>query len=264
VTQAERLTPKQERDLVIAAERGDVLARRRLVETFMPSIAALARQFSAGRVDRQDLLQEGVAALLFAARRYDSRRGTPFWAYASFWVRKSMQELVADLARPVALSDRAVRELAQVKRARAAHAQAHGAEPTIDELSRATGFTPAQVDNLLATERLPRGIEEPAGVDGDATFGDGIADPTAELDYEHVLDDIEFGEVEDLTVQLDEREREVLRAHYGLGQPAQTLGEIGSSLGVSSERARQLEAHALKTLRDALALPAPRLTGTTK
>ena len=228
----------------------------------MPSIAALARQFPTGRVDREDLLQEGVAGLLFAASRYDTRLETPFWAYASFWVRKSMQELVADLARPVALSDRAVRELAKVKKARAAFTQAHGTDPSAAELSRATGFTPAQVDNLLATELSPRAMEEPLTADGDVMFGDGISDPTAEQAYDHVLDDIEFGEIADLTEGLDERERDILRAHYGLGRPAQTLGEIGSSLGVTAERARQIEAHALKSLRDALVSPAPRLIGT--
>jgi RNA polymerase primary sigma factor len=263
VNQAERLTPEQERDLVVAAERGDAGARRKLVEAFMPSIAGVARRFPTGRVDREDLMQEGIAALLFAARRYDTRRGTPFWAYASFWVRKSMQELVADLARPVALSDRAVRELAEVKKARAEHTQAHGAEPTVDELTSATGFTRTQVDTLLAAELVPRGMAEPVSGDGDsyATVGDAMADPTAEQAFDQVLDDIEFGEIADLTDHLDERERAVLRAHYGLGQSAHTLGEIGTSMGVSAERARQLEAHALKTLRDTLAIPAAGLIG---
>src|SRR5204862_1447510 len=127
-----------------------------LVEAFLPAIGDLARSFKDSRVEHLELLQEGVAGLLVAARRYDTTLGTPFWAYASFWVRKSMQELVADLARPVALSDRAVRELAQVKKARAAYLQSHAADPTVGELSAATGFTQAQIDNLLATELSPR------------------------------------------------------------------------------------------------------------
>jgi RNA polymerase sigma factor (sigma-70 family) len=251
------MTRLQERDLVIAAEAGDPDARRRLVETFLPSIGAVARRFSRGRVDRQDLIQEGVAALLFAARRYDTSLDTPFWAYASFWVRKAMQELVADLAGPVALSDRAVRDLARVKAARAEFVQAHAAEPTTTQLSRATGFTRTQLDNLLSTDLAPRAMEEPLGAEGEssATVGDSISDPQAERDYEHVLDMIEIGEVSDLTDHLEERERAVIRAHYGLDRPAQTLGEIGSSLGLTAERARQIEAHALQTLRDSLASP---------
>ncbi len=131
------------------------------------------------RVERLELLQEGVAGLLVAARRYDGTLNTPFWAYASFWVRKAMQELVAELTRPVALSDRAVRELAQVRRARSEHLRLHAAEPSTDELSRATGLTTAQLERLQATERTPRSTQEGL-TDGDeaaATLGDTIVDP---------------------------------------------------------------------------------------
>ena len=86
---------------MIAAERGDSDACRKLVEAFLPAIGDLARSFRNSRVERLELLQEGVAGLLVAARRYDTTLNTPFWAYASFWVRKAMQELVADLTRPV-------------------------------------------------------------------------------------------------------------------------------------------------------------------
>jgi Sigma-70 region 2 len=144
-----RLTRQQERDLVVAAEAGDPVARRELVEAFLPAIAAIARGYHGGiGVERTELLQEGVAGLLFAAQRYDTGLDTPFWAYASFWVRKAMQELVADLTGPVALSDRAVRSLAQIRAARRDHVQAHGAEPTNVELSEATGLTLAQGGEL--------------------------------------------------------------------------------------------------------------------
>src|SRR5215207_7226757 len=112
MTGVERLSSRAEQELVAALEGGDREAARELVSAFLPSIAALARRYPSGAgVQREELVQEGVAGLLFAARRYDSGLNTPFWAYASFWVRKGMQELVAELTRPVALSDRAVRDL---------------------------------------------------------------------------------------------------------------------------------------------------------
>jgi RNA polymerase primary sigma factor len=254
----ERLTVSQERELVIAAE-GDSAARRKLVEAFLPAIANLARSFQSSRVERRELIQDGVAGLLFAARRYDPALNTPFWAYASFWVRKAMQELVAELTRPVALSDRAVRDLAQVKRARSEHLQAYGAEPTNEELSSATGLTPAQLESLQATERSPRAMEERLSTDSEstATVADTIVDPDAEQAYQHVLDDLELRDLRDLTDELDERERAVIRAHYGLGQAAQTFSEIGAGLGLTAERARQIEVGALTKLRAALAHPAP-------
>jgi RNA polymerase primary sigma factor len=250
----DRLTLRQEQELVVGTEAGDRDASRKLVEAFLPAILGVAGRFpTALGVERQELVQEGVVGLLFAARRFDCRRQTPFWSYASFWVRKAMQELVADLTRPVALSDRAVRALALVRVARREHLQAHGSEPTDDELSRATGLTRAHVESLQATERRPRALEELLGEADGATVGDALPDPASERHYEQVLDRMELGEVRDLADELDERARSVVRAHYGLGQPARTLSEIGTGLGVTAERARQIEVEALRQLRGRLA-----------
>jgi RNA polymerase primary sigma factor len=254
-----QLTAGEERDLAIAAADGDADARRELVAAFLPAIVVIARRYcSGGRVERQDLLQEGVAGLLVAAQRYDPGLGAPFWAYASFWVRKAMQELIAELTRPAALSDRAVRRLAQINAARRDHLQAHGTEPTNAELGRLTGLTPAQLERLRAIERPPRSIEErlSPGSETVATVGDTIVDPVAEEAYDRVLDQIEIRVVRDLADKLDERERAVIRAHYGLGGPSQTLNEIGGALGLTAERARQIEVCALNRLREALAQPA--------
>jgi len=249
------LTRRKEQDLVIGAEAGDADASRQLVDAFLPAIVGVAGQFpSTLGIERRELVQEGVAGLLFATRRYDSGLNTPFWAYASFWVRKAMQELVAELTRPVALSDRAVRALALLRSARRDHLQAHGVEPTEGDLSWATGLTRAQIESLQATERRPRAIEEPLGGEAEAaaTVGDTIVDPVAERRYQQVLDQIEIREVRELADELDERERRILRAHYGLGQPVQTLTQIGESLGLTAERARQIELCALTKLRERL------------
>jgi RNA polymerase primary sigma factor len=250
-----RPSAEEERDLVVAAERGDAAARRELVSAFLPAIASLARRFEAGgQLQRAELVQEGVSGLLFAVRRYDPRLGTPFWGYASFWVRKAMQELVAEVTRPAALSDHAVRALARVRAARREHVRAHATEPTAAQLAAATGLSRAQVDPLLAIDRAPRSFDEPLGA-GERTLGDTIADPDAELDYEQVLDGMEILLVRALADQLDEREHAVLWRHYGLGQPPQTLTRIGSDLGLSAERIRQIEEHALEKLRDAASQP---------
>ncbi len=246
----------------MAAEGGDKEACRQLIDSFLPAIRGLARRFAAnGGVERNELTQEGIVGLLFAARRYDPRLGTPFWAYASFWVRKAMQDLLAELKRPVALSDHAVRGLAQIRAARREYTEAYACEPTADQLAAATGFTRAHLDSLLAVEQAPRTLDEPVGADaaGDsATLGDTLADPDAEDEYGHVLDEIA---VRDFARGLDERERTVLWRHYGLGWPPQTLTQIGDSLGLTAERVRQIEAGALKKLREAAgAVPDVRAT----
>jgi len=250
-----RLSPDRERELVVATERGDRTACRELVDSFLPRIGGLARRFEGGGlVQRTELMQEGVAGLLFAAKRYDPRMKTPFWGYASFWVRKAMQELVAEVTRPAALSDHAVRSLARVRAARRDLLQAFGTDPTNADLAAATGFTREQIDSLLAIDRTPRSLEERLSAeDGTpATFGETVADPGSEDDYEHVLDELE---VRAFAARLDERERTVLWRHYGLGQPPQTLGKIGAGLGLTAERVRQIEMEALEKLREAAAEP---------
>jgi RNA polymerase primary sigma factor len=243
---------------VVATERGDDWACRELVDAFLPRIRVVARRFAfGGAVERGELVQEGVAGLLFAARRYDPRMETPFWAYASFWVRKAMQELVADVARPAALSDHAVRGLARVKAARRRHFERSGTEPSRAELVAATGMSSHQIDQLLAIDRPARSFEEPLGSDADGTteLGETVADPEAETEFDEVLDRLESDTVRDLAGELDERERTVLMRHYGLGGPARTLAEIGSEIGVTAERTRQIEHDALEKLREAAAAP---------
>jgi RNA polymerase sigma factor (sigma-70 family) len=259
VTDAQRPTADEERELVIAAEAGSDDARRRLVDAFLPAIVGLAQGFRTKRgVETQELVQEGVVGLLSAAERYDTALSTPVWAYASFWVRKAMQRLIAERSHPVALSDRAVRELASVRAACKEHRREHGVEPTNRHLSRVTGLTLEQIGSLLATERLPRGIEEALQIDGtSATLGDTLPDPTAEEAYSCVLDNIQRRELYGLLGCLNGRERTVILAHYGLGQPAQTLSQIGVRMGVSAERARQIEVAALTRLRQSLVEASP-------
>jgi RNA polymerase primary sigma factor len=105
---------------------------------------------------------------------------------------------------------------------------------------------------------MPRGIDDRLSADdaSSPTVGETLVDPVAEQAYDKVLDELEIQNVYDLTDDLDERERAVIRSHYGLGQEPQTLGEIGAGLGLSAERARQIEAGALTKLRQALGQPA--------
>ena len=122
---------------------------------------------------------------------------------------------------------------------------------------RATGFGRDQIARLLAAARAPASFEEPAGDDRDDAVADHVQDGDAQRAFDRVLDAIEFREVQDLTDGLAERERTVLRAHYGLGTPAQTLQQIGQGLGLTAERARQIESGALHKLRSALSQAAP-------
>jgi RNA polymerase sigma factor (sigma-70 family) len=194
-----------------------------------------------------------VVGLLRALERYDPTLGVPFWGYATWWVRQAMQQLIAELTRPAVLSDRALRHLAQLKRAHADYLQRHGSEPTGTQLAVATDLTQAQVGELLALERIPQSMDEPVkGVDRElGAFGELLVDPLAEDAYEQLLDNSEIEQVRALLGSLNERERTILRARYGLDGEEQSLREIGERIGLSGERVRQIETRALGKLRAA-------------
>jgi RNA polymerase sigma factor (sigma-70 family) len=247
----DRLPAALERKLVLAAQHGGAAERDQLIQAFMPLIGSVARTYrNAPRIDRSELMQEGVVGLLRALERYDATQGTPFWAYASFWVRQSMQQLVSELAGPVVLSDRALRQLARIKQARQTYAQAHGQEPDTAELAAHAGLPKEQVERLLAAHSNARALEEPArGDDGSAiTLRDLLADPRAEDAFENVPRRLAVAQLPAMLAQLNERERKIVHARFGLDGEERTLRELADELGVSAERVRQIEEVALRKL----------------
>jgi RNA polymerase sigma factor (sigma-70 family) len=251
-----RLSEAIEQELVAAARAGDRDARARLIEAFLPLIASVARNYRASRqIERVELLQEGVVGLLRALERYEPERGVPFWGYAAWWVRQAMQQLVAELTRPVVLSDRALRQLSRIKDVHRTYMRAQGREPTHHELAAAADLSAEQVANLLASDQPARALDEPLSAEdaGPGTFGELLVDPIAEDEYERALDEIEVQQLRSLLSGLSDRERAVLRARYGLDGDERTLAEIARQLGLSAERVRQIEQRALGKLRGAVA-----------
>jgi RNA polymerase primary sigma factor len=248
-----RLTQAAERRLVSEAQDGHPDQVERLIEIFQPSIGGIARLYrNTPGVSHAELMQQGVVGLLRALGRYDPETGVPFWAYASWWVRQALQQLVAELSRPVVLSDRALRQLARIKQVERDYGQRSHHQPNASTLASEAGVTCSQIDRLRAADRAPAGFDEPVvgGGDGGGTFAEQLADPDAEDLHELAAYELAARELPGLLATLTERERAVVRARFGLDGREYTLAELGKRLSLSAERVRQVEQAALAKLRE--------------
>ena len=243
--------------MIEAAKAGDEQALTELVEAYLPRIAALARRYhGATNVERPELVQEGIAALLQALHRYDPERGTPLWSYARPTVQRAMERLVAELGDAVTLSERGLRRLSRIRSAEDELMREHRRLPTRREIVERSGVEPEEVESILAGTSRPRSLQEPitaedGGIVG--SLGDLVDDPRAQDAYDRVLDAMEAHELLPLLSVLSPRERAVLSARYGLDGPEQSISEIAERLGVSKSRVRDIEARALGKLRRAAA-----------
>lgn len=236
-----------------AAASGDRAARDQAVEAYMPLIGSVAHRYRGARaVDHAELMQEGVVGLLRALDRYDLNRDTPFWAYATFWVRQAMQQLVAELTWPVVLSDRALRHLAQIREEERRFSQDEGRSPSSAELGAAAGLGPEHLGLLLAAERAPRGLDEPVPAEGGtgSSLGEMLSDPAALDPIERIPSRDAAERLAEVLVVLTARERTIVADHYGLDGEPRTLRVIAAGMGVSAERVRQIEQGALDKLRE--------------
>jgi len=247
-----RAGPREtERVLVLAAKNGGQGERERLVDAFLPLIVTAARRYRRQRaIGRRELTQEGVVGLLRALQRYDASREVPFWAYASWWVRQAMQQVVSELSGPLVLSDRALRQLARIRLAERMFEQQHRRAGSTAELALAVGLPRSQVESLMSAGRRGRGLDEAVGGDcGEAvTLSDRLSDPAAEEAFERVPQGLAVEDLPRLLGGLSKREQEVLLARFGIGTNACTLRQVAGGLGVSAERVRQIELAALEKL----------------
>ena len=237
--------------LAVRAQAGDAEAREELIQRLLPLVSSIARSYRTLGVDRADLVQEGCVGVLRALQRYDARRGVPFSAYATLWIRQALQELRSDFIRPFRLPPKALRQLAELKSAHfRIYAQEHR-DATMEELSASTDIDLAQVEALVRADASTRSLDETVtGLEGEiGTLGDLLEDPLSADRYEEALDAITGHQLRALLRHLTERERDIIDARFGFERPVEKLATIGSRLGISAERVRQIEERALAKMR---------------
>jgi RNA polymerase sigma factor (sigma-70 family) len=235
------------------AQAGDDAAREELIQRLLPLVHATAHRYHTEGLEPSDLLQEGIVGLLRALQRYDPARGVPFAAFATWWIRQSLQEARSDFMRPLRLPPKALRQLSQLKSEHQRIYRGERRSARIGELADRTNIELGQAEALLAADARPRSLDDPIeNSEGElGTMGDLLEDPLSATAYEDVVDAVAGAQLRALLSRLTEREREVVQARFGFDVPAEKLSEVGERLGLSAERVRQIEERALAKLRSA-------------
>jgi RNA polymerase sigma factor (sigma-70 family) len=235
------------------AQAGDEAAREELIQRLLPLVHATARRYRTEGLEQADLLQEGIVGLLRALQRFDAERGVPFAAYATWWIRQSLQEARSDFMRPLRLPPKALRQLSQLKSEHQRIYQDERRSARVAELAERTNIELEQAEALMVADARERSLDEPIEtMDAElGTLGDLLEDPLSATTYENVVDAVAGEQLRALLSRLTERERDVVRARFGIDAPSENLSEVGERLGVSAERVRQIEERALAKLRSA-------------
>jgi RNA polymerase primary sigma factor len=243
------LTAAEEVSLAKRIERGDVAAKHRMVEGNLRLVVSIAKRYRGMGLPFLDLIQEGAIGLGRAVEKFDWRRGHKFSTYATWWIRQGIQRAISNHARTIRIPVHALERRRKVELAQQRLEADAGRVPTREELADETGLSLEQVDEAFALARTILSLNQPFRSDGEPTeLGELIPDPRSESLDEGLEREQLRHTLERALGTLPDRERLVVERHFGLHRTPETLQAIGTDLGLTRERVRQLEAHALAVL----------------
>src|SRR5260221_5696851 len=244
------LTHAEEVDLAQRAAAGDNLARRKLIESNLRLVIAIARRYTSTGVPLIDLIQEGNLGLMRAAEKFDYRRGCHFGTYATWWIRQAVSRAAGEQSRLIHLPEHVATRLRKVRRVAAQLSQENGLDPLPEQIAEAANIQLDEVIRLLGLIEQPVSIDAPVDDEARYSLADNLEDSAAPAPAETASQHLLGEELHRALALLTPRERSVITLRYGIGDGhSRTLLEVGKELGISRERVRQLEVVALMKLR---------------
>ncbi|MEU1017635.1 sigma-70 family RNA polymerase sigma factor [Streptomyces sp. NPDC005900] len=255
---ARKILDGEVEDSKVTADREELAALvadgERAKDVFIRSnlrlVVAVARRYPRSGLPLLDLIQEGNAGLVRAVEKFDYAKGFKFSTYATWWIRQAITRSIADQSRTIRLPVHLVEELGRIRRVQREFNREHGREPEPAEIAAELSSTPERVIDVLDWARDPVSLNMGVDDQGDTQFGDLLEDTSAVSPEQSVLSLLRSEELDDLIGRLDQRTASIIKMRYGIDDGRErTLTEVGKEHGLTRERIRQIEKHALLELK---------------